>query len=93
MAFKYSQINISPILYQKDTNSEYVRDTNNDRIVENSNSLEISSTDEYDMTVTIQEFDYWDYRPYYVRKYQGSANPWEYRPYVIRINLPNYFLY
>jgi hypothetical protein len=60
MAFKYSQINISPILYEKDTNNDYVRDTNNDRIVQNSNSLEISSLDDYEIAVTIQEFSYWD---------------------------------
>ena len=56
MAFKRAQITVSPILYVKDTNLDYVLDTNDEKIILNDNIQEISSSSEYDVIVTIQEY-------------------------------------
>lgn len=58
MAKKWVQINATAIIYEKDTNGDYVLDTNGDKIVVNSVWQEISSTADYDINVQIQEFPY-----------------------------------
>jgi flagellar basal body rod protein FlgG len=56
MAKQYAQITVRPILYEKDTNGEYVLDTNGNKIVIEDDYLKITSTDDYDTVTTIVEF-------------------------------------
>lgn len=56
MAKKWVQIDQYPIIYEKDTNGDYVKDTNGDRIIVNDVWQEISPNDDYDVITIIQEF-------------------------------------
>lgn len=58
MAHKWAKINVSGIVYQKDTNNDYVKDTNDDRVVLEDNYLKIASTDDYEANVDIEEYYY-----------------------------------
>ena len=55
MSYKRAQITVSPILYDKDTNNNYILDTNNDRVVLNDDIQQISSSSDYDVVITVQE--------------------------------------
>jgi len=55
MSNRRSKITVSPIIYEKDTNGDYVLDTNGDRIIVNDNIYEISSSSDYDINIQIQE--------------------------------------
>lgn len=61
MAHKWSHISISPVIYDKDTNSDYLLNTNGDRIIANDQYTEIASTDDYTAKVEIQEYPYWEF--------------------------------
>jgi hypothetical protein len=61
MAHKWSHINIAPVVYDKDTNNDFVLNTNNDRIIINDQYTEIASSDDYTAKVQIQEYPYWEY--------------------------------
>ena len=61
MAHKWSHINIAPVVYDKDTNSDYILNTNGDRTVLNDQYNEIASTDEYTAKVEIEEYPYWEF--------------------------------
>lgn len=56
MARKYVTITVRPIIYEKDTNGEYVLDTNDNKIVVEDDYTKITSTDDYDVITTIVEF-------------------------------------
>jgi hypothetical protein len=55
MAFKRAQITVSPILYEQDTNGDYLLDTNNNKIVQNDDPNQISPSSDYSVTIIIQE--------------------------------------
>ena len=58
MPYKRAQITVSPVLYQQDTNGDYVLDTNNNKIIENEDANQISPSSEYSVIITIQENQY-----------------------------------
>ena len=56
MSFKRATVTISPILYDKNTNGEYLFDTDGDTIVINEDKQDISPSSDYDVKITIQEY-------------------------------------
>jgi hypothetical protein len=57
MAYKkYATIRVRPVIFEKDTNGDFVLDTNNDKIilVQPNN---VNSTEPYDYLVEIEEFE------------------------------------
>jgi hypothetical protein len=55
MSKKLVNINIKPIVYEKNSNGDYVIDTNGDKIVEIAYP-NVKSTDDYDYKIEITEF-------------------------------------
>jgi hypothetical protein len=57
MAYKkYATIRVRPVIFEKNTNGDFVLDTNNDKIilVQPNN---VNSTEPYDYLVEIEEFE------------------------------------
>jgi|688.fasta_scaffold00093_88 hypothetical protein len=57
MAYKkYASIRVRPVIFEKDTNGDFILDTNNDKIilVQPNN---VNSTEPYDYLVEIEEFE------------------------------------
>jgi|LauGreDrversion4_2_1035121.scaffolds.fasta_scaffold466853_3 hypothetical protein len=52
---KYAKIEIYPVIYEKNTNDEYVLDTNGDKIILK-NWPEVSATDDYEVKTVITEY-------------------------------------
>lgn len=55
MSKKLVNINIKPIVYEKDSNGDYVIDTNDNKVVEKAYP-NVKSTDNYDYKIEITEF-------------------------------------
>jgi hypothetical protein len=54
---QYSKIIVYPVLYEKDTNGDYVLDTNNEKIVIQ-NYLNVSPSQDYEVVTETQEYFY-----------------------------------
>lgn len=55
MSKKVANINIKPIVYEKDSNGDFVIDTNGNKVVEKTYP-NVKSTDNYDYKIEITEF-------------------------------------
>lgn len=57
MAYKkYAQIRVRPVIFERDTNDDFVLDTNGDKIIIVQPN-DVNSTEPYDYLVEIQEFE------------------------------------
>jgi hypothetical protein len=57
MAYKkYATIRVRPVIFEKDTNGDFVLDTNNDKIILVQPN-HVNSTEPYDYLVEIEEFE------------------------------------
>jgi len=57
MAYKkYASIRVRPVVYERDTNGDFVLDTNNDKII-SVQPNNVNSTQPYDYLVEIEEYN------------------------------------
>jgi hypothetical protein len=57
MAYKkYASIRVRPVVFERDTNGDFILDTNGDKVIEVQPN-EVNSTLPYDYLVEIEEFE------------------------------------
>ncbi len=57
MAYKkYSKIRVRPVVYEKDTNGDYVLNTNNEKIIKTQPNS-VNPKNDYDFLIEIEEYE------------------------------------
>jgi len=59
MAYKkYATVRVRPVIFERDTNGDFVLDTNNDKIIIKQPS-QINPEESYDYLIEIEEYPWW----------------------------------